>query len=178
MVPFPGFRIERESGDLVLRVERIGGAGIVDVSSPSGELVDVETGTHPGAWRIETTVFSCRWPEGFALAHDPSAMSPFLLLGPADAMLWIDGPIQAARATPIEKLAAPGQNVREVRESADAARIDLDYLEDGVRFWQRRVVVRWSEEKVLVLSAQAPKASEKLAQAALDLVERTLERLA
>lgn len=175
VLPFPGYRIEREAGQLVLRVEREGRSGTVDVASPSGDLCDVETGTLTGPWRVETRLYRCAWPEGFALAADPTDRSPFLLLGPDGSMIWIDGPVDASRATPIEKLAAPGQTVRAVAEAADAARIDLDYVDEGVRFWQRRYVLPWSDDRALVPCAQARAENEKLVSAALDLVEQTLE---
>ncbi len=102
-------------------------------------------------------------------------MTPFVLIGPEGSMIWIDGPIDASRATPIEKLAAPEQNVRTIGEATGAARIDLDYVEEGVRFWQRRYVIATEDGRVLVPSAQARVEDEILVRAALELVEQTLE---
>lgn len=176
-------RVERGEDDPILLLERAGVRETIDVRSDAiaSELCTVEPGTRQGAWRIEASGFACVWPIGFALVADPDSISPFLLLGPGESMIWINGPLERGRAMPIEKLAAPEQRVREVAEAAGgvAARLDLDYEEEGERWWQRRYVIEWaaSEGRVVIVSAQARPLEEPAVRAAVELVERTLEPL-
>ncbi len=94
VTPHPRYRIDRVDGaaETMLRVARGSTSGIVDVAAiargeSESELPDVTPGPNAAGWRIETSVLTCAWPQGFALAHDPDGISPFLLLGPRDAML-------------------------------------------------------------------------------------------
>lgn len=145
----------------------------VDVSEPREgltELADVTRGDSAERWRIETTVLTCAWPAGFDLASDPEERSPFLLLGPNDAMVWLSGPVDREQTQPIESLAVSGQTIRAVAQSDDRERIDVDYTIDGDRWWQRRYVVPWTETQDVVVTGQARPATEELTALATDLV--------
>jgi len=176
VVPHAGYRIERvaDAAEMTLRIARGAESRAIDLTAPIDEaaaaLADVSVGSARGAWRIETDLFRCAWPHGFALVDDPDGVSRFLLVGPNDSMLWISGPLAAARATPIEKLVDDGQTVRAVAQREADARIDLDYTFDDEAWWQRRYAIVWSPSSVLVVTAQARRADEELVRAAVDLV--------
>lgn len=170
-------RIERiaDAPETVLRVWR--GESSVDVDVLAGsDVVEIAPGSARSAWAIETAEYVCIWPHGLALASDPDGVSPFLLLGPDESLAWISGPIARERAWPIESLAGEGQKVRAVAETeaGQDARIDLDYVEEGELWWQRRYVRAWGEGRVLVVSAQARAAHEETMRAAIDLIEASL----
>lgn len=174
-------RIERvaDAPETVLRVWRSGSSVDVDVLAGSGLVesrVEIVPGSARAAWGIETPDYQCIWPHGLALSSDPDGTSPFLLLGPDESLAWISGPVARERAWPIESLAAEGQKVRAIAEAegGEDARIDLDYVEDGELWWQRRYVRGWGEGRVLVLSVQARAAHEDVMRAAIDLVEASL----
>lgn len=181
--PRAGYRIERVDGgaDTTLRIARPGESRVIDAIAQRDDgrvrsLADVLSGARGGPWRIETSLVTCAWPHGFAVVEDPDGVSPFLLVGPNDAMIWVSSPIARARATPIESLADDGQTVRAVAQAGEDARIDLDYEIDDEAWWQRRYVLVWSPEHALVVTAQALRQGEDLARAAVDLVAHSLER--
>jgi hypothetical protein len=182
-VPRPLFRLDRVDGapETTLRVADARGDEIVDLAAVArgeraSDRIDVHLGPR-GPFRIETRVFTCTWPPGFALSHDPYGGAPFLLIGPRDAMIWIAGPLARAKVEPIERLADPSQTIRAVAEATDASRMDLDYEHEGERWWQRRYVIAFGAApaaEALALSAQARLADEPVACAAIDAIERSL----
>ena len=181
VLPKAPYRIERvdDEADTRLRIFHGERSAVVDVlavlrGEATTELFDVSEGDPRQSWRIETSVVTHEWPVGFALSSDPDELSPFVLFGPDDSMIWIAGPIDAKKATPIEKLVDEGQTVRAVAQAGDSERIDVDYVIDDEAWWQRRYVLAWGEGKALVLSAQARAATEALASAALDAIERSI----
>lgn len=171
------YRIERiaDAPETALRLWRAEASVDVDVLAGS-DLVEILPGPARAGWAIETPELVCVWPPGLALVSDPDGVSPFLLLGPGESLVWISGPVARERAWPIESLAAEGQKVRAVAETEGGgdARIDLDYVEDGELWWQRRYVRDWGAGQVLVLSAQARAGDEDAMRTALDLVEASL----
>ena len=185
VTPRAPFRLDRVDGAATPSVLRIGGDGggrVVDpralLDAPDPEApVDVFPGDAAEAdWWIETGFVRCRWPAGFGLASDPEERCPFLLLGPEETMVWLEGPFPREKATPIEKLVAPGQTLRAVAEADDAARVDIDYEHDGEPWWQRRYAIAVDTDKVLLATGQARRRHEELVRAAVDLVEHSLER--
>lgn len=183
VVPRAPYRIDRMAGaaETTLQVAGSRGDQVVDVRELLGDARDAGPATVvPGRdfreeWRIQTEVSTCAWPAGFGLASDPDGISRFLLLGPSEAMIWIAGPVSPDTAFPIEKLATPDQTIRAVAEATGASRMDVEYLHDDERWWQRRYVVEWGEDGVVVLTGQARLADEEVTRMAVDTVERTLE---
>lgn len=179
VLPKAPYRIEHVSDapPTQLRIHHGDQSGLVDVSAALKgqitELADIEPGDGGERWYVETTAFSCAWPLGFALMSDPD-YSPFVLVGPEESMIWLAGPLDRSRTSPIEKLATPDQIVRAVGQAGDRERIDLEYTFEGERWWQRRYVVPWGNEKAVVISGQARSTTELLTAAAVDLIEASL----
>lgn len=143
-------------------------------SGASGAWLEVTSGPSNPTWRIATSLVECAWPWGFGVASDPDGMSPFLLLGPREAMAWIAGPVDAEHVRPVESLASEEQTILGVADAEGGARIDLAYEHEGEPFWQRRYVVDWGEGQALVLTAQARPDEMELAGKAVDLMEKSL----
>ena len=181
VLPKAPYRIERIEGepDTRLRIFHGEQSGVVDVrevvrGEERTELADISEGDPRQSWRIETGVVTHDWPHGFALSSDPDELSPYVLFGPDDAMIWIAGPVDRARTTPIEKLVAEEQTVRAVAQAGDNERLDVDYVIDDEPWWQRRYVLAWGEGRALVLTAQARAATEETAAEAVDAIERSI----
>ena len=138
------------------------------LDSPESPLAEVAPGPAMRLWRIETDTFGCSWPRGFTLADDPDGLSAFVLSAASGALLWVSGPMPRERTFPVEKLADEGQHIRAIADEGENVRIDLDYVFEGEPWWQRRYVLVWGAETVLVLSAQAKALDEETASAALD----------
>jgi hypothetical protein len=159
VIPNGSFRFERD-----------------EVPTASTERVEVLAAPASLEWRIETDTCSIAWPAGFALANDPDELSPFLLHGPGDALLWIAGPLPRDKVLPVEKLVTEDQRVRAIADAGDDVRIDVDYIvDDGDEpepWWQRRYV-RVTPQGAFVLSAQAHARDEDVVRAAIDEIERT-----
>lgn len=132
-------RVSFESG----RPEVEDGASIHDVA-------DLIRGPNHDHWRIETTVFTIRWPTGFALWS--SAQAPgFDLLGPHDTMIYLQGPVLAARVPEPEEMIGAGQTVL----GHDRDWVELAYDHDGVAWRQKHRVAELEDYRVLV-TAQGP----------------------
>lgn len=181
VVPRAPYRVERvpEASETMLRIGSGEESAMLDVrdvlrGTVATDLADVTAGATRREWRIETSVGSCVWPRGFALSSDPDERSPFLLLGPNDAMVWIAGPVERGKAIPIERLVTEDQVIRAVAEAGDDARIDVDYSYDGEPWWQRRYVLAWNEEHVVVLTGQARSTEEAETCAAVDAIEASI----
>ena len=179
VVPKAPYRIGRvpDAPDTRLRIAHGDRSEAIDVADGPAvtDLADVTAGDPAPRWRIETSLTSCAWPLGFDLASDPDGLSPFLLLGPEDAMVWLAGPLAREKTQPIEKLVAEGQRVRAVAHSGDCERIDVDYEVEGEGWWQRRYVVPWTDTETIVVTGQARAATEELTALAVDLIERSIE---
>lgn len=185
VVPRVPFRIERvaDSPETTLRVWSAERESTVDVDAirrgeaPIDDALEVSEGDEGRGWRIETDVFSCSWPRGFALSSDPDELSTFLLVAANDAMLWISGPLAREKVLPIDQLADEDQTVRAVAETAAGdARLDLDYVLEGELWWQRRYVIAWDEGQALVLSAQSKASDEEWVRDAIDELETSIDR--
>jgi hypothetical protein len=180
VTPRAEFRIEPSAGTVTtLDIASADGRSVVDVAAVArGEAntasVDVAPGGVAGPWRVETNVFTCAWPAGFAVSSDPDGLSAFLMLGANDAMLWVAGPLDRDKALPIEKLAAEDQTVRAIADLDGNTRIDLDYVVEDELWWQRRYALAWRDDTVLVVTAQARVVDEDSVRAAVDALASSI----
>ena len=183
-MPKAPYRIERVPGAPPSRLRIVRGerSEVIDMGDAeaierAAELLDISQGEPRPSWRIETDAMSCAWPAGFALCSDPDELSPFVLFGADDAMIWIAGPVERAKVTPIEELADEGQTIRAVAQAGERERMDLDYVVDGEPWWQRKYVMPWGTDEALVLTGQARMRGEENTSAAVDAIEATIERV-
>lgn len=179
VVPRLGYQLERVDGapESSLRVTCGEESAVLDVRAADADaspLAVVAPGPPTLAWRILTDTYSCAWPLGFVLADDPDGLSSFLLAGERGALMWVSGPMSRERALPIENLADEDQRVRAIADEGENVRIDLDYVHEGEPWWQRRYVLRWGADEVLVLTAQAMALDEDVVRAAIDELAQTI----
>lgn len=134
------------------------------------DVADVMRGPGHDHWRIETSVFTIRWPAGFAVWS--SAKAPgFDLLGPHDTMVYLQGPVLAERVPPLTQMVAAGQNM--VESGNDW--VEVQYEDEGVAWRQKHRLVTLENYRMLV-TAQGPADYFALADAAAREVAESLER--
>ena len=180
--------------DASLRYVLVGAKALTEVAHA------VET-AYRGAFRIETSAFSCAWPEGFALVS-VDRPGPFLFdLVPApkaedadpagderpapprgDDAPWIffAGPYTLALCPDLDALVADGQTelARETLSAAES--IDVAYEHAGRAFRKRhlRFVTQPGQPeaaRAFVITAQGPADAFEGVRAALDELAASLE---
>ncbi len=117
------------------------------------DVVDVKAGPAINQWRIETTVFTCCWPGGFALCSNrPGDPGPFDLIGQRGEMIWIQQP---RRIPDVADLCAENQAVINIERGDAWDAIDLQYDHDEQSWRQRHIVVSLQDRRIAV-TMQSP----------------------
>ena len=185
LMPYAPFRFEQVPGDPhSVRVYHYGAAGVKEAvltASPDGSGVDYEispetaqldevveviqgaayehwTGgaAHP-YWRIETSVLTIRWPEGFVLDSTEGTSPPvFDLVGLDDARVWIQGPLPPDRLPPLERMAGPGQTTVGITAGSGGRVVELAYEHKGAPWRMFHGVVDRYPGYACLVSAQTP----------------------
>lgn len=200
VMPHAPFRFEREAGDArvvrvihftpdgareaTLSIDNAGEAGWVlgpgtERLEEVAELIPGPAYAHwpareiEGPWRVETSVLTTCWPDGFALESTSSARPPFDLVGTDEMRVWIQGPTPEAGVPPPEGMAAPGQQLRAVVETPGGLLVELAYRHEGADWRQlhcrvdrnppaergralARLFRRAPERYLCIVSGQAP----------------------
>lgn len=118
------------------------------------DVLDVEAGPDLNEWRIETTVFTCCWPRGYAVCSTsfPKDPAPFDFVGGNGELIYVQHP----RHLPdVGEMAAPDQTVIKVARTADSQWVDLEYDHNGIRWRKRHEVVILLDRRVAV-TMQSP----------------------
>ena len=181
LIPYWPYRIVRRAGDdpkavCVVRLTPDGDVSAwVTPHSPQSVkgVVDVATEPSPDGWRIETSVFSVPWPDGFDLASPthPSDRISFYLEGADEARIFPQGPVPDDRLPAPEALAAEGQRIVNRDFVDDIQVVELAYEHEGADWWQVHWMVPWTPGRTLIFTAQAP-------VRAVDLTRRAVEQVA
>jgi hypothetical protein len=174
-----GVRVRHESPDGLREALLVFGGNLPDVELGKGTqaleaVLDLQEGPHLDHWRVETTVFICRWPEGFALTSPASPGTPFELHGPDGALVYVQGPVRVDRLPPLNEMVGPGQSVRRYGRTARGGWVELEYEHEGERWRQTHRVLEDTSGYALVVSAQAPVGAAGLAEAAAEEVAASL----
>jgi hypothetical protein len=133
-------------------------AGLAPRMDADGSLL---LGPDTEAWKVETSLFRCPWPEGLVLASaEAGAPGPFEFLGPRDAVLFFAGPFKREELPPVAELVGEGQRVLGTGALGEAPYVDVAYSVEGEDWRQRHVLLALSSDgaQVLVLTAQAREA--------------------
>lgn len=106
LVPYWPYRFARVDADpRAVEVTRWTASGpataVVDTTHPSpvAHVVDIEDGPSTGSWRIETSVFTALWPDGFSVesSQDAADHTPFYLLSAGRAAIFPQEPLPVER---------------------------------------------------------------------------------
>jgi hypothetical protein len=124
------------------------------------EVLELSAGPASDHWRIETSVYSIRWPDMFAVQS--TAEPPgFDLVGPNEAMVFLQGPFDPRNLPPLTEMASPGQVVHRL----GANWVELDYQKDEAPWRQVHRLVGYGDD-VVVVTSQAPESWNALVGAA------------
>ncbi|MGH3390708.1 MAG: hypothetical protein ACRDOO_17720 [Actinomadura sp.] len=138
------------------------------------QVVDISAGPVDQSWRVETSLYSVAWPEGFRIEPPPDGgPSMFDLHGPDGALLYVQGPFADDRLPTPDQLVAPGQTVVVKRRVRDVEVVELAYVHEDAEWRQGYWLVPLGEGRSLVVTAQAPAARAAETMRAGDLVAGT-----
>lgn len=138
------------------------------------DVLDVEPGPDLNQWQIETTVYTCDWPRGYALGSTryPEDPAPFDLIGSHRELIYIQHP---RRLPDVAQMVAPNQVVVAIERTPDRESIDLEYEHDGIPWRQRHEVVSIADDR-FVVTMQSPLPFAEDATRAAQQVARSLVR--
>jgi len=163
VLPYPPFRVTRATSDgRRVRIETPAGDAVLDFPGHTptaiANIVDVLAGSSEDDWRLETSVYSCPWPQGFAITSTSDAASParFDLVGAGDSLIYVQGPFAASRRPRLTDLAAPGQTVRSSGRLDRQEWIRLAYRQEEVAWEQAHVLVQLGDAVTVAVTMQAP----------------------
>jgi hypothetical protein len=168
----PGSVTVTHWGDGAVRTATVHGQA-VDLSGADSvdQVVDIAAGPAERTWRVETSLYSVAWPEGFRIESPPEAgPSMFDLHGPDGALLYVQGPFADDRLPMPDQLVAPGQAVVAKRRVQDVEAVELAYAHENVEWRQGYWFVPLGQGRSLVVTAQAPAAHAEETMRAGDLV--------
>lgn len=119
-------------------------------------MAEVARSGYTGEWRLETRLFSCQWPRGFALLANPGPRAPskFDLLGQDGALIYVQGPFPLERIL-ARGLVAPGQRVLEEGEREGRSFVEVGYQVEGRDWIQQHILIPFDTEHVLMVTEQS-----------------------
>lgn len=155
-------------------------------TSGLGDVLDLIPGAGHDHWRIETTVFTARWPESFSPASPPPGPgmpSPFDLHGPEGSLIYVQGPLPRRQVRSLARMAAPGQAIRRHGRSSGRSWwplrgdrhpgwswVELGYLHEGAPWRQVYRLCDLGRGDACLVTAQSPERwADLTAQAAEEL---------
>lgn len=135
------------------------------------EVVQVAEGPKTTHWTIETPAFRTVWPVGFNLRYPIASKTRFDLVGPENALIFVQGPILNQELP--ASMAVEGQTeVAKGKTAAGHDWVELAYEIQGSPWRQRHYWHRLGQKNCFLVSAQSLRAaSEKVFQAADEVTE-------
>jgi hypothetical protein len=125
-------------------------------------------------WRVETSLLSVSWPEGFAVRSVADAPPAFELVGPDAALIWVQGPFANEALPSLERMVGPGQTTERTFETAGGPMLELRYLHDGASWHMFHCVVDHYAGAACVVTGQTPVGWRELVRAAVEEVAASL----
>ena len=132
------------------------------------EVLEFTEGPESDHWRIETTVYSVRWPDAFAVQSSPEPPG-FDLVGPNGTLVFIQGPFDPERLPALSDMVGTGQSIHNIGSSW----VELSYLDGSVAWRQTHRLIAFGSD-VVVVSSQAPVEWNALVSAAAMIVGDSL----
>lgn len=134
-----------------------------------GDQGALEPGGVDGSWRIENSVYSAAWPDGFQVVST-QAFPGFELLGPEQEYVSIQGPAANAALPRVQDAVGPGQTV--VASGDDW--LELSYAHDGASWIQRVVRVQLIPDAFVLVIGQGLERQREQVVAGAMAVARSL----
>jgi hypothetical protein len=140
------------------------------------EVADLAPSAHAGAWLIETSMFAVSWPHDFAFVSPVDAGNPsvFDLIGPDNALIYVQGPFVTTRLPALTDMGAPGQAITATGTTNERPWVELAYEHDSVTWFQRHYVIPFSSNRALVVTMQTPQQQASRTITAAEILVQTL----
>lgn len=119
------------------------------------EVIQISEGPRAEQWTIETPIFRTVWPAGLDLRYPLASKTRFDLLGPDDAIVFVQSPV-ADDPQILDTMRAEGQTeVARGKTSAGHPWIELAYEFQGSKWRQRHYARAFSPQTCFVVTAQS-----------------------
>jgi hypothetical protein len=132
--------VERSMGDAwrSARVDPTEGSRSEQATRDLADVLDIQTGPKWDRWWLDTSLFRVPLPAGW-VAASTEGPCPFDLLGPADALIFVQTP---RRLPPIGEMRSPEQSVVQTGSTSRSDWIEVRYVLNGVEWRQRHDVLQ------------------------------------
>jgi len=146
-----------------------------DGAAKAEEVIQVSEGPGGNQWVIETPAFQAVWPEGLDLRSPLASKTRFDLLGPNDALIFVQGPVPNRNI--LDEMAADGQKeIGRGKTPSGHEWIELAYGFRGAQWRQRHYVRAVSRSMAFVVTAQCLQShSEQIFRSSTELTESLSE---
>ena len=140
------------------------------------EVAALTPSAYAGAWLIETSMFAVSWPRDFAFVSpvDDGNPSVFDLIGPDNALIYVQGPFVTTRLPALTDMAAPGQTITGIGTVSERQWVELAYEHERVPWFQRHYVIPFSSNRAVVVTMQTPQQHASRTIDAAELLVQTL----
>ena len=170
VTPYAPFHIRRANPDTPNLIVRGASSREVILDFSDGiprsviRVADVAPHAAQGEWHLETSVFLAPWPQGFAVVSTEDAASPagFDLVGPENAVIYIQGPYAAQRLSNLEALATAGERIFSSGSFENRRWIRLRYEHNGEPWEHAYFAVPVNRSYVALVTAQSPERANEL----------------
>jgi hypothetical protein len=151
--PASSVDVERSVGDTwrSVRVDPAAASRSEQAGCDLADVADIQTAPKWDRWWLDTSLFRVPLLAGW-VAASTDGPCPFDLLGPADALIFVQTP---RRLPPIAEMRTPEQFVVQTGSSSRSDWIEVRYALKGVEWRQRHDVMRVPGIN-LVITGQAP----------------------
>jgi hypothetical protein len=127
---------------------------LADGAAKAEEVIQVAEGPGANQWVIETPAFHALWPEGLDLRYPLASKTRFDLLGPDDAIIFVQGPLPNHRNL-LDEMTADGQTeIGRGRTPSGHEWIELGYAFEEDQWRQRHYRREVSRSTAFVVTAQ------------------------
>ena len=117
------------------------------------DVIQMSEGPGSNPWVIETPAFHAVWPEGLDLRSPLASKTHFDLLGPDDALIFVQGPVPNENI--LDEMAADGQTeIGRGKTPLGHEWIELGYRIGGAQWRQRHYTRVVSRSMAFVVTAQ------------------------
>jgi hypothetical protein len=201
-MPYAPFSFERVPGQprslTVVHATQSGNRQVIVTVADDGRHIDYQPGpgvselrdvldviqgaanegwTHGAAhdhWRIETSIFTVRWPEGFVLRSISQPPPVFDLVGAEEGRLWVQGPFPHERIPSPDRMEGPGQTTRQITHCAGGPLVELAYTYQNRAWRMFHCIVNRYPAYACVVTAQTPEEYRDQLATAVEEVATTL----